>query len=107
MLLERTRCLRVGRGLAATVAVGVFAGLPTAGSAASTAPARACFAEVRYTDQAYGHTYEYRCGPLRLHAGQIVVVPVRSGSLTTARIIWISQVRTYFGGPLKTVRSVY
>jgi hypothetical protein len=73
--------------------------------------AKPCFAEVLYLDKPYGHTYEYKCGGLRLRAGQMVRVPVkRYGSLrieiTTAVIVRISQVRTYFGGPLRTVAAV-
>jgi hypothetical protein len=56
-------------------------------------------------DQTRGHTYEYLCGALKLHAGQTVRVPVRT-YVTTARIVRISHHRTYFGGPLKTVRAI-
>ena len=81
--------------------------------ACSVAPAahaaKPCFAEVWYTDQTRGHTYEYLCGRFRLHAGQIVNVPVRRHGLLqmmTARVIRISTLRTYFGGPLRTVAGV-
>jgi hypothetical protein len=66
---------------------------------------RGCYAEVWYTGQTRGHTYEYLCGNLKLRAGQIVKVPVRN-YVTTARIDHISRYRTYFGGPLKTVRAI-
>ena len=46
-----------------------------------------------------------RIKPLALHAGELVRVPVRNGVILTARIIRISKFRTYFGSPLKTVRS--
>ena len=71
----------------------------------SHAHSKGCYAEVWYSDQTYGHTYEYLCGNLRLHAGQTVRVPVRN-DVTTARVVRISRYRTYFGGPLKTVRAV-
>ena len=79
-----------------------------AGATASQAQ-KPCFAEVWYTDQTHGHTYEYRCGAFRLRAGQFVRV-WRSNygrlELATARIVRISAYRTYFGGPLKTVVGV-
>jgi hypothetical protein len=80
----------------------------TAAPAAQAHPQKACFAEVWYLDQTRGHTYEYRCGPFRLHAGQLVRVPRNNyGTLemATARIIRISSYRTYFG-PLKTVAGI-
>ena len=91
----------------ATLAViGVVSVMPAVGQAsASEMTATGCYAEVWYTGQTHGHTYEYLCGKLKLRAGQLVRVPVRS-SMTTARIDHISRYRTYFGGPLKTVRAV-
>ena len=89
----------------AAFAVGLALASSTIASATASTP-KGCYAEVFYTDQTYGHTYEYLCGRLKLHAGQIVRVPVRNGVIKTARIVRISKFRTYFGGPLKTVRSV-
>ena len=46
---------------------------------AANAGQSGCYAEVLYLDHPYGHTYEYLCGRLRLHAGELVRVPVRNG----------------------------
>jgi hypothetical protein len=90
--------------LAMLAAVCLTSMLPTP-SVGSAAHASGCYAEVWYVGQTHGHTYEYRCGGLKLHAGELVRVPVRN-YVTSARIDHISRYRTYFGGPLKTVRAV-
>ena len=90
----------------ALTAIGLASIVPVSSMTASAASIRTgCFAEVWYSDQTSGHTYEYLCGNLKLHAGQTVRVPVRT-YLKTARIVRISHTRTYFGGPLKTVRAI-
>ena len=105
MLLAKGAGRCFGERLAGITAIAMVLASVSIASA-STAKPLGCFAEVFYTDQTHGHTYEYRCGGLKLHAGEIVRVPVGYGGITTARIVRISKVRTYFGGPLKTVRSV-
>ena len=64
--------------------------------------ARPCYAEVLYLDKPYGHTYEYRCGGFRLHAGQVVRVPVRRYGtsyfqITLARVMHVGSTRLYPG----------
>jgi hypothetical protein len=94
----------MNKRIAMYVAIGVVSIGPLAGSASASAQS-GCYAEVWYTGQTHGHTYEYLCGKLKLRAGQLVKVPVRN-YMTTARIDHISRYRTYFGGPLKTVKAI-
>ncbi len=96
----------MNKNLAIAAMIGVASILPAAATTSTAATVKkGCYAEVWYTGQTRGHTYEYLCGNLKLHAGQIVRVPVRT-YMTTARIDHISNHRTYFGGPLKTVRAI-
>jgi hypothetical protein len=103
--LHRQRAIVATGTLAAFIAACSASPPAGLGAAYAAAHSKGCYAEVWYSDQTYGHTYEYLCGNLRLHAGQTVRVPVRN-YVTTARVVRISRYRTYFGGPLKTVRAV-
>src|SRR4051812_32444296 len=92
--MKHKQGLPMRKRLAAGLAVGIVSVLPAA--PASAQQQTGCYAEVWYTGQTHGHTYEYLCGSLKLHVGQTVRVPVRT-SMSTARIVRISHYRTYFG----------